>query len=57
MRPQTDTKVRILSDSWSLFNKIGHVIDAKPVPGSSQILLDVDGVKVVVARHEVEPVS
>ena len=28
-----------------------------PVPGSSQVWLDVDGVKVVVAFHEVEPVT
>jgi len=50
------TQVRILSDDWSTFNKIATVIDLNPVPGSSQVWLDVDGVKVVVAFHEVEPV-
>ena len=52
----TDT-VRILSDDWSTFNKIATVIDLNPVPGSSQVWLDVDGVKVVVAFHEVEAVA
>lgn len=42
-------KVRILSDDWSTFNKIATVIDLNPVPGSSQVWLDVDGVKVVTA--------
>lgn len=32
------------------------VIDLNPVPGSSQVWLDVDGTKVIVAFHEVEPV-
>jgi hypothetical protein len=53
---QKQDTVRILSDDWSIFNKIATVIDPEPVPGSSQIWLDVDGVKVVVAFHEVEPV-
>ena len=48
--------VRILSDDWSTFNKIATVIDWNPVPGSSQVWLNVDGVKVVVAFHDVEPV-
>ena len=34
-----------------------YVIDLNPVPGSSQVWLDVDGVKVVVAFHEVEAVA
>lgn len=51
----TDT-VRILSDDWSTFGRVATVIDLNPVPGSSQVWLDVDGVKVVVAFHEVEPV-
>ena len=49
------TQVRILSDDWSSFNKIATVIGPEPVPGSSQVWLDVDGVKVVVAFHEVAP--
>lgn len=50
------TQVRILSDDWSTFNKIATVIDPEPVPGSSQVWLDMDGTKVVVSFHDVEPV-
>jgi hypothetical protein len=50
------TLVRILSDDWSTFNKIATVIDMNPVPGSSQVWLDVDGTKVVVAFHDIEEV-
>lgn len=48
--------VRITEDGpW--LGRIATVIDPNPVPGSSQIWLDVDGVKVVVAFHEVEAVA
>lgn len=57
MLARNANKVRILSDDWSSFNKIATVIDPEPVPGSSQVWLDVDGVKVVVAFHEVEAVA
>lgn len=50
----TDT-VRITEDGpW--LGRIASVLNLNPVPGSSQVWLDVDGVKVVVASHEVEPV-
>ena len=55
--PTPNSRVRILSDDWSTFNKIATVIDLNPVPGSSQVWLDVDGVKVVVAFHDVEAVA
>lgn len=48
--------VRILSDDWSIFNKIATVIDPEPVPGSSQILLDLNGDQITLARGEVEEV-
>jgi transcription antitermination factor NusG len=49
------TEVRITEDG-PFFGQIATVIDLNPVHGSSQVWLDVDGVKVVVAFHEVEPV-
>ena len=48
----TDT-VRILSDDWSTFGQIATVIDPEPVPGSSQILLDLNGDQITLARGEV----
>lgn len=54
MLARSADKVRIVSDDWPTFNKIATVIDPEPVPGSSQVWLAVDGVKVVVAAHEVE---
>lgn len=56
MRPQADTKVRITEDG-PFFGRIATVEHMNPVPGSSQVWLDVDGVKVVVAFHEVEAVA
>ena len=47
-------QVRILSDDWSTFGQIATVIDPEPVPGSSQMLVDVKGVKVTLARHDVQ---
>ena len=47
------TQVRILSDDWSIFNKIATVIDPEPVPGSSQILLNLNGDQITLARGEV----
>lgn len=52
----TDTTVRITEDG-PFFGRIATVEHMNPVPGSSQVWLDVDGVKVVVAFHEVEPVT
>lgn len=49
-----ENQVRILSDDWSVFNKIATVIDPEPVPGSSQILLDLNGDLITLARGEVE---
>ena len=49
-----NTTVRILSDDWSTFNKIATVIDPEPVTGSSQILLDLNGDQITLARGEVE---
>jgi hypothetical protein len=49
-------KVRITEDG-PFFGQIATVIDLNPVPGSSQVWLDVDGVKVVVAFHEVDAVA
>lgn len=48
--------VRITEDG-PFFGRIATVEHMNPVPGSSQIWLDVDGVKVVVAFHEVEAVA
>lgn len=46
--------VRITEDGpW--FGKQATVIDLNPVPGSTQAWLDVDGVRVVVARHDLSP--
>lgn len=56
MRPQADSKVRITEDG-PFFGRIAAVTHPEPIEGSSQIWLDVDGTKVVVAFHEVEPVS
>lgn len=50
----TDT-VRITEDG-PFFGRIATVTHPEPIEGSSQIWLDVDGTKVVVAFHEVEPV-
>ena len=53
----TSFKVRILSDDWFLFGRIGTVIDPEPVLGSSQMLIDVEGVKVTLSRHDVQAVD
>ena len=45
--------VRILSDDWSTFGQIATVIDPEPVPGSSQIMLDLNGDQITLARGEV----
>jgi len=51
-------KARILSDEWSAFNTIATVEHWNPVPGSSQVWLRAhDGTRIVVARHDVEPVA
>lgn len=50
---EANCRVRILSDDWSIFNKIATVIDPEPVPGSSQILLDLNGDQITLARGEV----
>lgn len=49
--------VRILSDDWFVFGRVGTVIDPEPVPGSSQMLLDVDGVQVTLSRHDVQAMN
>ena len=57
VRMMTD-KARILSDEWSAFNTIATVEHWNPVPGSSQVWLRAhDGTRIVVARHDVEPVA
>jgi hypothetical protein len=57
MNRMTD-KARILSDDWHTFNTIATVEDRNPVPGSSQVWLRADdGTRIVVARHDVEPVA
>lgn len=48
------SSVRILSDDWSIFGQIATVLDPEPVPGSSQILLDLNGDLITLARGEVE---
>jgi hypothetical protein len=51
-------KAVIRSDDWSTFNQIATVEDWNPVPGSSQVWLrSDDGTRIVVARHDVEPVA
>ena len=50
------TPARILSDDWSIFGQIAIVIDPEPVTGSSQILLDLNGDQITLARGEVEEV-
>ena len=51
-------KVMIASDDWSTFNTIASVENWNPVPGSSQVWLKADdGTRIVVARHDVEPVA
>lgn len=52
-----DMQVRIVRDEWFLFGRIGKVIDAEPVPGSSQMLVDVDGVKVTLSRYDVQAIT
>jgi hypothetical protein len=48
----------IASDDWSTFNTIATVENWNPVPGSSQVWLKADdGTRIVVARHDVEPVA
>ena len=55
MEPNT---ARILSDDWSTFNEIATVEDWNPVPGSSQVWLRADdNTRIVLARHDVEPVA
>lgn len=49
-------QARILSDDWSTFGQIATVIDPEPVPGSSQMLLDLNGDQITLARGEVEEV-
>lgn len=51
------THVRILCDDWFLFGQIATVIDPEPVLGSSQMLVDVEGVKVTLSRHDVQAVD
>ena len=51
-------KVMIASDDWHTFNTIATVEDWNPVPGSSQVWLrSDDGTRIVLARHDVEPVA
>jgi hypothetical protein len=51
-------KVAIRSDDWSTFNIIATVEEWNPVADSSQVWLrSDDGTRIVVARHDVEPVA
>lgn len=52
--PTPNSRVRILSDDWLTFGQIATVLDPEPVPGSSQILLDLNGDLITLARGEVE---
>jgi hypothetical protein len=51
-------KARIISDDWHTFGAIATVDDWNPIPGSSQVWLRADdGTRIVLARHDVEPVA
>ncbi len=53
-----DTWVTITADDWSTFNQLATVEDWNPVPGSSQVWLrSEDGTRIVVARHDVQPIA
>jgi hypothetical protein len=56
-RLNTGTSVRITEDG-AFFGRIATIEHWHPVPGSSQVWLKAeDGTRIVVARHDVEPVA
>lgn len=45
----------ILSDDWRLNGKPCRVVNWEPVKGSTQCLVEVDGVVITICRHDLTP--
>ena len=45
-------RVKYIGDEWCFLNAIAQVINLSPVPGSSQMLVMIDGDLVTVCRHD-----
>lgn len=49
--------VKYTGDDWNFLNVTARVLDANPVPGSSQMIVMIDGQRVTVCRHQWEAVK
>lgn len=41
-----------IGDDWMLIGKDAIIINSEPVPGSTQMLVEIDGNRLTVAKHE-----